>query len=177
MRGDSSGYALISDTPASSSRLRKGASNGSKFDVRKGDLRIGAGALHIGWRTTGDIAFAARNARFFRVLISRVVAVQPKHIGVMVVPETHNEYHAQVHAPTHGCHATKFIEGVDLLLKDFFLRVTPFLRDGIAFLFDCQSTFRDALQGSTYHARNRRLRVADDLAVLHIEALDLGELS
>lgn len=110
-------------------RLRKGASDGSELDVREDHLRVGVGAFHFGWHTTAGGAFAARNARLFRVLVSRIVAVQPKHIGVVIVPETHNEYHAQVHAPTHGCHAAELVEGVDLLLEDFLLRVAPFLGD------------------------------------------------
>jgi hypothetical protein len=55
----------------------------------------------------------------------------------VVVPETHDEYHAQVHTPAHGCHATELVEGVDLFLENFLLRVAPFLSDGVAFLVDC----------------------------------------
>ena len=136
-RGTSSGYGSPSDVSSGLCGLRKGATDGSELDVREDHLRVGAGALDIGWHTAGDVALAASNTRLLRILVCRVIAVQPEHVGVVVVPETHYEYHTQVHTPTHGCHATELVEGVDLLLENFLLRVAPFLSDGVAFLVDC----------------------------------------
>lgn len=77
----------------------------------------------------------------------------------MVIPQTHNQDHALRHALAHGRHAAPLVEGVHILLEDLLLCVAPLLRDRVA-----------------GHAWDRGLRVGNDLAVLHVEALELSEV-
>lgn len=76
----------------------------------------------------------------------------------MVVPERHNKHHTRVHAPAHRCHATPFVERVNIFSKNLLLIVAPLLGDTVA-----------------SHAISR-LWVLEHLTVLDVESLDLAEL-
>jgi hypothetical protein len=120
-----------------SGRLRESASNRSELDVREDDLRVRVGSLYLRGYTAVDVALAAGDTGLLRILVGRVAAVQPEHIGVVVVPEAHDKHHTQVHTPAHRGHAAELVEGVDFLLEDFLLCIAPFLGDGVACLCGC----------------------------------------
>lgn len=77
----------------------------------------------------------------------------------MVVPDGHDEHHALGQGVAHLAEPTALVEDV-LVAKRRLLLVAIILGDRVA--------------GNT---RDGRLRVGDDLAVLDVEALDVGELA
>lgn len=78
---------------------------------------------------------------------------------MVVVPDGHDEHHALGQGVAHLAEPTALVEDV-LVAKRRLLLVAVVLRDRVA---------RDARDGG--------LRVGDDLAVLDVEALDVGELA
>ena len=77
----------------------------------------------------------------------------------MVIPQTHDEHHGRSNALAELGHAALLLKVVAVVEGDL-LRAAEVCRDAVA---------RVALDGA--------LRVGDDLAALHVEALDLGQLA
>lgn len=127
-----------------------------KLDVAISNSSIGVLALNIGWHTTGSLALSPAGAEIsIRVLVGGVGGIEPKHVAVMVIPQTHDEHHAIGKRLGHVGHAALLLERV-AIAKHRFLLVTELGRDGVAV---------DAGDGGC--------RLCNCLAALHVEALDL----
>merc|ERR1719238_1873815 len=94
-----------------------------------------------------------------RVLARRVAAVQPEHVRLLVVPDRHHQHHALVELLPEGLHAAVGSEVV--LVAEGLL---PRRAHGVA-------------QGPELLTAERHARVRDRLAVLHVQAADLGEVA
>lgn len=87
-------------------RLRKRRADGAESDVREADLSIRAVLLHVRGNARRGRAGAASNTGLGRGLVRRVAAVEPEHIGIVVVPEGHDEHHARGTGAAHRGHTT-----------------------------------------------------------------------
>ena len=128
------------------------------LDVGEDDGRIGALALDRGGVAGGRRAGAAGDTRLGRVLVEGVVGVEPEHLGLVVVPEGHDEDHTGVEGIAHLRETTEVLERVRVAERGL-LRVAERVGDGVVLA----------------HARDVRLRVRDHLPVLHVQPPDLGE--
>lgn len=113
--------------------------------------------FNLRWVAGVDGAGAAGNSGDGRVSISGVVAVQPEHVGVVVVPDAENKGHALVESIAHTSQTAMGVEDVDVI-EDILLRVAELGGDGVS-----------GIPG------NGGLGVGDDFAVLDVETLDLRE--
>lgn len=136
-------------------RLGKGGADRTELDVRERHLRIRILALDIRRYARASWAVATTNAGGIAALVSRIVTIQPQHVGVVIIPQTHHEHHARVECLAHGRHTTVLVERILLLGKSLLFVVAPCLSQ--------------AVTGETRHLR---LRVGDDLATLDVEALN-----
>lgn len=146
---------------AGRARSRGAASEGgverTSFDVRVDHVGVGVGGLDGGRVTRGDITSATRDTGGGGRGIGGVGAVQPEHVGSVVIPETHDQDHAVGETGAHAGHTTVLAEVVGVT-EGGLLRVA----EGVG----------DRVTGNT---ADGGVGLADDLAVLHIEALDLGQ--
>lgn len=135
--------------------VAEGGVERTELDVGEGDGGIGALLLDI----SGDTR--VRGARAAIVAgsgaVSWVGGVEPKHVGVVVIPDGHDENHTLFHTSGHRGESAMVLKG-QLITEGFLLGVAEVLVDGVA---------RDTL--------DLGLRVGDNSAVLDVEALDLAE--
>jgi len=132
--------------------------NGAELDVGEDDLRVGALRFDIGGGAGGCGASSAGNTRGRSRLGKRVVAIEPEHLGRMVIPDTEDQNHSLGEGLTHGRETTLLREGVGIAEGGLLLRA-----EGIGDLVG-SSDARDVGHG-----------VLDDLSVLDVQALDGGE--
>mmetsp|Transcript_94983 Transcript_94983/g.255504 ORF Transcript_94983/g.255504 Transcript_94983/m.255504 type:complete len:208 (+) Transcript_94983:179-802(+) len=127
------------------------------LDLRVSDLGLRRRLAQV--RRLARAASGARPAqhtRLARSLISGPSRVQPEHVHVRVIPERQDEHHATVQRLAHALQGTLRSEMVEVT-KLRLLFAAELVRDGVA----------------SVRAQDSRLRVLDDLAVLHVEAFDL----
>ena len=94
-----------------------------------------------------------------RILVQRVVRVQPKHVGLCVIPQGHDKHHTPIQGFSHGLQATLASKVINVSKGRLHCR-TRLICHGVA----C-------------HARNGDVGVWNDLAVLHVEASNVDEVS
>ena len=135
----------------------EGRADGADLDVGVDDGGVGVVGLDIGGGARGDVAGTTGDTGGGGCASGRVVAVEPEHVGRVVIPQGHDEDHALGERSAHALQAAVLGEDV-LVLEQALLGGAVVVGDGVA---------ADAGPG--------RLGVGDHLAVLHVEALDLLE--
>lgn len=123
------------------------------------DLVTGLASLDIGGHAGTSIASSASLAGLVGARVGGISGIQPQHVRVMIVPQAHDQHHGLRKALGELRESALVVESVAVTECNL-LVLAEFRRDGVA---------RDAVDG--------RLRIRDGLAVLDIEALDLGELA
>jgi hypothetical protein len=76
---------------ASGSASGIGRADGAKLDVGIGHRRVGRRDLDLRGHTRGDGASSTSNIGGVRTARGRVVAVEPEQVGLMIVPDRHDE--------------------------------------------------------------------------------------
>lgn len=140
-----------------SSSLVEGGANGAEPDVGEDDAGVGAVLLEILGLAGGGGAGTAGNSELAWVGIGGVGGVEPQHVDRVVVPERHDEDVAAGERCAHGVEAAELGEGV-VVAEGGLLLAAEGVGDGVA---GC--------------GRDLGLGVLVNLAVLHVEALDLAE--
>ena len=135
----------------------EGAVDGTELDVGVDDVGVGGVGLDVAGDTGGGGARAAEVAGAGSV--GRVGGVEPEHVGVVVVPERHDEDHTLGEGGAH-LHETSLGAEVVGVAEGGLLGVAVGGGDGVA-----------ADSGDI------ALGVGDHLAVLDVESLDLGEVA
>ncbi len=133
---------------------------GTELDVGVRDLCVGAVRLDIVWRAGVGGACTARDSGGGGVGIGGVVAVEPEHADIVVVPETQHQRHAVLKGVTHTREAALRLEGVGIA-EEGLLRSAVVLCDGVV----------------VGEAGESGVGVRVDDAVLDVETADLGKLS
>lgn len=149
----------LTPLPLAKNRHRLGSEgrvDGAKLDVGEDDIGTGSRSLNGCWHTRSRCAGTASGA--LRSRANRVGRVQPQHIGVVVVPQRHDEDHTRGQRLAHGRQPTFALE-VSLITKGGLLRVAVSRGDGVV----------------ACHAGDGGLGVGDEDAVLDVEALDFGQ--
>jgi hypothetical protein len=123
-------------------------------------LRVGGRILHIFGSATAGCAGPSSNTGCCSRLVKRIVAVQPQHVGSMIIPDAHDEHHAGRERPVHVRHTTVGGEGIGITECSLLGGA-----EGIGYYV-------------TSNAGNGGLGVGDDNTVLDIETADfiVGEL-
>lgn len=134
---------------------REGAVDLAELDVAVDDRGGGVVGLNVRGHTAAGRAGTARGPGVGRV--NGVGRVEPQHVGVVVVPQAHDEDHAVGHGRGHGVEAA--------LLRKVVGAVGGRLLGGAVVVGD----------GVARDARHVGRGVANGLAVLDVEALDLVE--
>jgi len=129
-------------------------------DVRVDDLGVGSGVLDVFGLARVCRAGTTSDTGLGCVGIGGVVGVEPEHVGVVVVPDGEDENHSVGECLAHASHAALVLEGSGIA-ESRLLSVTIVGRDGI----------------EGVHSRNVGLGVLNDLAILNVDATDLGETS
>lgn len=91
-----------------------GRSDGAHFDVAELDGGAGLLLLDVRRHARAGRARSARHARLAGVAVGREVAVEPEHVGVVVVPQRHDEHHAALHGLAHLAQAALDLVVVDV---------------------------------------------------------------
>jgi hypothetical protein len=129
---------------------------GPEFDVRVRDCGISMLAFHIRRGTRGSLAATTTAAQIsVGVLVSGVRGVKPEHVGVVVIPQRHDEDHTLGKSLGHVSLATLVLVSVGVLEYGLLL-VAELGCDGVA-----------------VDTRNRGRGLSNGLAALDVEALDL----
>jgi hypothetical protein len=135
----------------------EGRSNGTEPDVGVDNSSTGGVGLDVLRLSRVGRARSTANTRGRGVLVSGVGRVEPKHVDRVVVPERHDENVATSKRSTHSVKATELLE-VGLVTEGSLLLVAELVGDGVSF-----------------DARDAGVSVLEDLAVLDVEALNLGQ--
>merc|ERR1712205_299181 len=116
-------------------RRRDGGSNWAELDVRELHGGIGLICLHIVRRARLDAARAT--VRAWLLAVSGVGAVQPKHVGIVVIPQRHDENHASINGVLYGLQSA-LLQKVSAILSDRNPVCAEVVSDGIVALsVDC----------------------------------------
>jgi len=132
--------------------------DGTKLDVRVGDGSTWGLGLDREWVSGGGGAGSTPDTWLGGGGGGWVAGVEPEHVDCVVVPQRHDQNHTLGHRGAHGREASLVLEGRGVA-ECCLLGVTERWGDGVA--------------GDAW---DLRLGVLDGLAVLHVEALDFGEL-
>ena len=144
--------------PSLFSNLRRvGRANGANLDVGISHGSRSRVRLNIVRRTRISTASATSNTSVSGSGIGGVVAIQPEHVGVVVIPQAHNENHTLLQALAHARHTA--VLGEDVLVAE-------------GSLLGSAKVSGDGVSGD---ATDIGGGVGDDLAVLDVETLDLLE--
>jgi len=135
---------------------RDGRADGAEADVGEDDVAVGDLGLNLGRDTGGGRASTALGAGGAG-LVDGVGRVEPEHVGVVVIPDGHDQDHRALEGLAHLSHTALAVEVIDVTEGDL-LGIAPLLGDGVAGV-----------------AGDLGLGVGNDLAVLNVEALDLAE--
>lgn len=137
------------------SRVRR--ANGANLDV--GEDNLGRGRLRLDGGRLARVSAASTtgNTRVSSSGIGRVGAVEPEHIGVVVVPQAHHQNHALCQSITHTGETT--VLGEDVLVTKGSLLGSAEVRG-------------DRVAGNTTNIRGR---VGNHIAILHVDTLNLLE--
>lgn len=141
-----------------SGSTRVGRANVADPDVGVGDRGVRNTGLEVGGLARGGGAVTASSTESGRV--DGVGGVEPKHVGVVIVPEGESKDQTVAHGLLHSGEATLALVRVGVA-EDGLLGVAEGVGEGI-----------DGLE-----AGNVDLGVLDDLAILDVEAANLSELA
>lgn len=130
--------------------------DGSKLDVGENDTCTAGRGLNGCWDTRSGRAGTACRALHGRA--DRVGGVEPEHVGVVVIPQRHDEDHTSGERLAHGSQAAFALE-VGLIAESGLLRIAVCGGDGI-------------IASDTGHGG---LGVGNHHAILDVEALDLAQ--
>lgn len=139
----------------SSSGAVEGRADGADLDVGEDDVGVGGLGLDIGGNARVSAASTASGAG--AGLVGRVGGVEPEHVGVVVIPDGHDENHTLGESLAH-LRKTALLSKNVLIAESLLLGGTVVCGDGVAL-----------------DAGDVRLGVGKDLAVLDVEALDIGK--
>ncbi len=103
-------------------------------------------------------AGASSHSRLAWVCVKRVLAVKPKHVGFMVIPQTHHKDHATTKRFTHLFEASFFLEVIDAT-ECLLLCITELIGNRIIGLLP-----------------DSRFRGLNDFTILNIETPNLSEV-
>jgi hypothetical protein len=110
-------------------RLRESRVDRPNLDIRIRDRSTGRFALNISRNSRSNSTCSTRSPwTSFRSWIRRV---QPKHIGVVVVPNRHHQSHAAFQSRTHRCHSAVSLECI-VVAESRFLGVAKISGDGVS---------------------------------------------
>jgi hypothetical protein len=142
------------------SSLTESGVEGSELDVGVNDCGISLFALKIRGNTRRSLATATASAQVtVGVLVGGVSGVEPEHVGVVVIPQRHDEHHALSKSLGHISLATLVLVSVSVL-ESCLLLVTELGCDGVA-----------------VDAGNRGSGLCNGLSALDVEALDLHSVA
>lgn len=130
----------------------------AELDVGEGDGRAGGDGLDSGGDTGGRGASTASNTGAGGIGADGVVAVEPLHVGGVVVPDGEREDHSAAHGVTHTSETTVLSEVVGVAEGGLLLSAE--VVGDLVGLGDSGDV---------------GLRVGDDLTVLNVEAADGAE--
>mmetsp|Transcript_142499 Transcript_142499/g.455509 ORF Transcript_142499/g.455509 Transcript_142499/m.455509 type:complete len:309 (-) Transcript_142499:149-1075(-) len=146
---------------ATTAAVLRGGSDRPNLDVRESDVRLWERAAQVlGFARCAARARPALDARPVGKLVSEIGRIQPEHADVGVVPERQHQHHATVKSFAHLLQGALCGEGVQISELGLLL-AAELVCDGVA----CTG------------AQDRRLRVLGNLAVLHVETLDLRKVA
>lgn len=137
-----------------------GRADFAELDVGEEDLGVGLIGLDVLGVSGCDRASATSDTRLVWVGISRVVGVEPEHVGEVVVPDGHNKDVSLCQRLAHLRHATLGAEGI--IVIESFADV-------------CAKAFSNGIVG--LDSGDFGTGVIDDLSVLNVEAADLDEVA
>ena len=133
-------------------------SNRSKTDIRVCDGCVGSRSFDVSGLARSCRTSTTSNSRLGRISSGRVVAIKPKHVCGVIIPDTHDEYHTIGKGFAHVRETTVRSEGIGIA-EGRLLLGTEVSSDGV----------------HGVHSRDIDLRVLDDLAILDVETTDLAE--
>lgn len=136
--------------------LTKGRVQRAELDVGIDDGSIGVRGLDISRDAGGSLALTTATAEIgVGILVGGVCGVEPEHVGVVVIPQTHDEDHTIGKCLGHVRHSTLVLECVSVP-KGCLLSIAELGGDRV-----------------TSDTCDSRLAVGYGLAALDIESLDL----
>merc|ERR1719152_40489 len=103
------------------------------FDVGEDNSSICQILFDISWHTTGDRTRTSAHPRLMAVSIHWVGGVQPKHVGIMVIPERHDQNTTLLKDGVNSLHATLFQE-IGAILGVSNPISAELVRDGVVFV-------------------------------------------
>jgi len=157
-RGGSGARRRGGGSGASAAGATESRTDGTRLDVRESNGSIGLGCFDRGRDTGVGRASTTHDTRVSGRGGGGVSAIEPEHVGGMVVPDTHDEDHTGTHGFTHGCKATLGLEVVGVTEGGLLVSAEVF-SDGVV----CG------------HSGNVDFGVLDDLAILNIQPADFAE--
>ena len=86
---------------------REGGSDITELDVGEGDEGVGLLRFDISGDTGGDGARSTKDTGVGGGLVERIGAVEPQHVGRIVVPDGHNQDHSLGEGTAHLGHTTE----------------------------------------------------------------------
>jgi len=135
-----------------------GGANVAIANVAIFDVGVGVLALYLCGHTTRSCTRTTGYSRLGSSSIYWVKAIQPQHVGCVVIPKTHDEYYTLLESGTHGFQTSHCLERV-FVSEKCLLVIAELVGDGIVCLYSSEV-------GS---------RVVDDFAVLDVETTDLNK--
>lgn len=115
---------------ASKGRAGVGGTDVAELDVREGDGGVGDGVLNIRRGTGGGRTGAPLDAGLAGVTVRGIAAVQPEHVGCVVIPDTEDEHHAVCRGLAHVSHPSLLVETV-AVAEGSLLRIAEGGGDGV----------------------------------------------
>jgi len=93
---------------------REGGSDITKLDVGEDNKGVGLLRFHIGGDTGGGGARSTKDTGVGGGLVERIGAVEPQHVGRIVVPDGHDQDHSLGEGTSHLGHTTQAGEDVGI---------------------------------------------------------------
>merc|ERR1719487_922786 len=103
------------------------------FDVGEDNCSICQILLNISWHTSGDGTRTSAHPRLIASSINWVGGIQPKHVGIVVIPERHDKNTTSLKDGVNSLHATLFQE-VGAILGVSNPISAKLVRDGVVFV-------------------------------------------
>ncbi|KAJ8109446.1 hypothetical protein OPT61_g7451 [Boeremia exigua] len=137
--------------------LVEGGADGAELDVGEDNAGVGRVALDVNGAAGASGAGTAGNTGLVRVGVGGEGGVEPQHVDGVVVPQAHDEDVAACKRGGHAVHAAEVGEGAGVA-EDGLLGGAERVADRVA-----------------SDARDGRVAVLEDFAVLDVEAADLAD--
>jgi hypothetical protein len=132
----------------------------AKLDIAELDAGVGEIFLNISWSSRVGTAGTSGNTRLGRRTRNGVIAIQPEHVSLVVVPQAQDEDHTTVESATESLESTLLFKGVPVS-KELLLVIAECVRDGVVGL----------------HSTEVGLGVGDHFAILDPDSADFGQSS